>query len=141
MSKILRFFALALVASLLTITTGCSPNVKVTGTVSYEDGSPVRSGQVQLEGSILGRGRITDGQFSLGLKKDGEGVPPGDYEVRCSMPLPELKANPDVEAYELVEPTTFKVVKGAKLDIKVRKLTPGGPAAGEVYEKAWEEEK
>ena len=139
MSKFVKLAALAFVCSLLTITTGCSPNVKITGTVTYEDGSPVRSGQVQLEGNVLGRGTITDGKFSLGLLKDGQGVPPGTYEVKGSMPLPELKADPNIEAYELVEPTEFTVAKGAKLDIKVRSLTAEGPAPGEAYEKAWEE--
>ena len=139
MSKFIKLAALAFVCALLTITTGCSPNVKVTGTVTYEDGSPVRSGQVQLEGKVLGRGAINEGKFSLGLIKDGQGVPPGPYEVKCSMPLPELKTDPNIEAYELVEPTEFTVAKGAKLDIKVRSLTAEGPAAGEAYEKMWEE--
>ena len=139
MSKFAKLAAIAFVCSMLTISVGCSGNVKVTGTVTYEDGSPVRSGQVQLEGKVLGRGAINEGKFSLGLIKDGQGVPPGTYEVKCSMPLPELKTDPNFEAYELVEPTEFTVAKGAKLDIKVRSLTSEGPAAGEAYEKMWEE--
>ena len=139
MSKSTKLAAAAFVCAMLTITIGCSPNVKVIGTVTYEDGSPVHVGQVQLEGKVLGRGTINEGKFSLGLTKDGEGVPPGTYEVKCSKPLPELKSDPNIEAYELVEPTEFTVAKGAKLDIKVRSLAAEGPAAGEAYEKAWEQ--
>jgi|BioPla2DNA2_1021312.scaffolds.fasta_scaffold29794_3 hypothetical protein len=139
MSQTIKFAALLFVCSLLTFTPGCGKNIKVTGTVSYEDGSPVQNGEVYLEGTVLGRGTITNGEFSLGLVKDGEGVPPGTYEVQCSKPLPELKADPSVEAYELVEPKEFTVAKGAKLNITVRKLTSEGPAAGEAYERAWEE--
>jgi len=141
MTKYVKLASLFLASSVLFGLVGCSNNVKVTGVVSYEDGSPVKDGEVYLDGNVLARGTIKDGAFSLGLKKDGEGVPPGTYKVQCSKELPELKADPNIEAYALIEPTEVTVEKKAlKLEVHVRKLTSDGPAAGEVYEKAWEDE-
>ena len=123
----------------LTFTAGCSKNVKVTGFVNYEDGSPVQNGEIYLEGTVLGRATITNGEFSMGLQKDGQGIPRGTYNVQCSKPLPELKADPSIEAYELVEPTEVKIDGKTNLEVRVRKLTADGAAPGEAFEKAWEE--
>ena len=140
MTKCVKLAALFLTCCLLCGLVGCSNNVKVTGVVNYEDGTPVKEGEIYLEGSVLGRATIKDGSFALGLKKDGEGVPPGTYKVQCSKALPELKADPNIEAYELIEPTEVTVEKKAlKLEVHVRKLTSDGPAAGEIFEKAWED--
>ena len=140
MMRRFKLAALFLTSCLLCGLVGCSHNVKVTGVVNYEDGTPVRDGEIYLDGSVLGRATIKDGSFSLGLKKDGEGVPPGTYKIQCSKALPELKADPNIEAYELIEPTEVTVEKKAvKLEVHVRKLTSDGPAAGEVFEKAWDD--
>jgi len=141
MTKHIKLAALFLMSCILVGLVGCNNNTRVTGVVSYEDGSPVKDGEVYLDGNVLARGTIKDGAFSLGLKKDGEGVPAGTYKVQCSKPLPELKADPNIEAYELIEPTEVTVEKKAlKLEVHVRKLTSEGPAAGEEFEKAWSDE-
>ena len=77
----LRFLPLSL---FLCLFVGCgSPGPQVTGKVTFTDGSPLTVGEVFFDnGQILARARIKpDGTFSLGMTKDGEGVPVGSYKV------------------------------------------------------------
>ena len=63
--------------------TGCSNKIKIKGTVTFEDGSPLEQGQIMLESD---KNRVSgkihkDGSFTLGELKDGDGVPEGNYDV------------------------------------------------------------
>ena len=60
---------------------GCSQKAKVSGTVKFPDGSPLNKGTVVFESKdIRVSGVIKNGYFSLGEKKDGDGVPFGTYK-------------------------------------------------------------
>jgi len=64
---------------------GCG-DPKVTGKVTFPDGTPLTIGQVmfQKEG-FVGSGSIKkDGTYSAGKNKDGDGLPPGKYQVFLS---------------------------------------------------------
>lgn len=69
---------------LLPILSGCSSDkYQVSGTVKFPDGLPLTVGTVIMEmDSFLARGAIKpDGTFSMGLLKDGQGIPTGTYRV------------------------------------------------------------
>jgi len=68
---------------LLVVVAGCGDGVKTQGTVKFSDGEPVTSGYVFFsDGTNSGRGEIKpDGTYSMGMLKDGEGLPPGKYKV------------------------------------------------------------
>ncbi|HTK74426.1 MAG TPA: hypothetical protein VL371_04155 [Gemmataceae bacterium] len=71
----------------LALLAGCnSGRCIVTGTVSYEDGSPVQAGSVIGEATVDGKlvavqGTIKNGNFSWGGAKEGDGALPGQYKV------------------------------------------------------------
>lgn len=78
----IRRVSIVLVLILL-LFVGCSENVKVTGNVKFEDGSPLTFGTVVAE-SDSGRatGEINEkGIFKLDGAKKGAGVLPGKYKV------------------------------------------------------------
>lgn len=90
MNKI-NFFCLFALALILTCS-GCSGGKsKVTGTVKFEDGSPLTMGTVIMEkDNFAGNGPINpDGTFSMGLLKANEGLPPGTYNVAIQGAEPE----------------------------------------------------
>jgi hypothetical protein len=61
---------------------GCG-DPKVTGKVTFPDGTPLTRGQVmfQKEGFVASGDIQRDGSYSAGKNKDGDGIPPGTYEV------------------------------------------------------------
>jgi hypothetical protein len=62
---------------------GCSDRVHVSGMVLLRSGEPVTKGLVVFENEkISGISDIkTDGSYSIGLIKPGEGIPPGTYNI------------------------------------------------------------
>ena len=108
--------------------TGCgSGNVSVTGTVTYSDtGEPVMSGMIVFSSDdVIGRAAINNGRYSIGVLRDGDGVPPGTYIVsaeQASAPTSmgmgvDLFGNPlapagvveDVERFFTIDPPTIEV--------------------------------
>jgi hypothetical protein len=83
----LRKSCFAVVAMGIVLVAGCnSGRCTVTGTVTYEDGSPVESGSVigeaTVDGKVVGvQGRIRNGTFTWGGAKEGDGALPGVYKV------------------------------------------------------------
>jgi hypothetical protein len=67
----------------LLIVTGCGPNIKVTGKVTFSDGNRLEKGRVIFENdNVYYYGMIQkNGVFRLGVVKDGQGIPPGKYRV------------------------------------------------------------
>jgi len=70
----------------LLLLTGCGTNVRVTGTVSFEDGSPLTTGVVIFNS---GKAESTapiekDGSYKVGTLKSDDGLPPGTYQVYIS---------------------------------------------------------
>lgn len=121
---------------------GCgSGRCRVSGTVTYEDGSPLTQGTVAGEATIDGKlvavqGNVQkDGKFEWGTDSPGDGAYPGLYRV---IVLPRALGDteisqgmlPDVDrkftSYESSK-ITFEVKRGVNtLNIKVSKPAPRG---------------
>ena len=75
-------------AMILLTTVGCSDKITVDGTVKFSDGETLTKGSVffgNAAGTHQYYGAIkSDGTFSLGGLKDGEGIPAGTYSVWLS---------------------------------------------------------
>jgi hypothetical protein len=79
------------------LVTGCSQNVRVEGTVAFSDGTTIDRGQVVFEDdakTYLGNIR-KDGSFSVGVYKDGEGIPKGKYRAAVTGVFEEPPSTPD----------------------------------------------
>jgi len=65
---------------------GCSDKVRVTGKVTFPDGSPLTVGKVMFEtDSFAASGDLqSDGSYTLGTLKANDGIPPGTYRVSVS---------------------------------------------------------
>ena len=65
---------------------GCSGKIDVRGKVTFPDGEPLTKGAVIFQNEqIMVQGNIqADGTYRLGVLKDGDGVPPGSYQVFIS---------------------------------------------------------
>ncbi|MDR1484671.1 MAG: hypothetical protein LBT09_07585 [Planctomycetaceae bacterium] len=79
----MRFMTLICVLFLLVSAVGCSGKAKVTGKVTFSDGTPLTSGEVRFESSgYLAAGKIqSDGSYRMGSIRDTDGVPKGSYRV------------------------------------------------------------
>jgi len=115
--------------------TGCSGNMVVTGKVTYSDnGEPVQSGLVVFTGEKeIGRGVIKNGGYSIGLIRDGDGIPPGTYTVSADsfeVPVTETvdrhgnRSTPppqQQEIYYTKEPQSVEVTKSMTYDFTVER--------------------
>jgi hypothetical protein len=65
---------------------GCSGRVNVSGHVTFSDGEPLNFGEVCFtEGQKTFSGWVKEnGYYSPGEFKDGDGIPPGTYQVWIS---------------------------------------------------------
>lgn len=72
----------ALLFAVAVVATGCG-KPKVTGKVTFADGSPLTQGTVNFtDDKIICKGSIKDdGSFEMRTLKPGDGVPPGSYKV------------------------------------------------------------
>jgi len=81
MSMNKNIWSLVIIAVICAV--GCSKNVKVSGKVTYPDGSPVTVGRVTFETptfSVSGALK-EDGTYTLGTLSEGDGITPGQYKV------------------------------------------------------------
>lgn len=95
---------------------GCSNNkTQVTGTVRFEDGSPLTVGTVVMQqGDRICQGDLqADGSFSMGVLKKGEGITPGSYQVAIQ------GAMADMSTY-LIDPK-FATPSTSDITMEVRK--------------------
>lgn len=69
--------------AVIVCTAGCSNKVKVSGKVTFPDGSPLTVGKVAFETeTFVATGIIKEnGTYTLGTDSDGDGVPRGSYKV------------------------------------------------------------
>ena len=76
---------LAMFASLfvLAFLAGCGGDPKVTGKVTFADGSPLTVGRVMFQKQRFSASADiqANGTYSAGKLKDGDGLPPGKYRV------------------------------------------------------------
>ena len=117
---------------------GCgSGHVTVSGTVTFSDnGEPVKSGSVIFTGDkVMGRGTIKDGRYSVGLIRDGDGLPPGTYTVSANRrwsPMVDAETvdmhgnhiksdSTQEEFYYTKEPITIEVTKPMTFDFTVER--------------------
>lgn len=133
----------------LVFVVGCSQNTVVTGTVKFEDGTPLTKGTIVFESATT---RVSSplnakGEFTLGGVTVNDGVPPGTYKgwfigtfadpassggaARHAAPraMPQKTPLIDQKYFEgVTSGMTLEIVKGSgaiKRDVVVEK-----PAAG-----------
>lgn len=75
------------IAVLVIALSGCDGRYRVSGTVTYEDGTPLTQGNVvgeaKIDGKLVGvQGNVQkDGSFTWGTERPGDGALPGTYRV------------------------------------------------------------
>ncbi|MDR3108878.1 MAG: hypothetical protein LBU65_04210 [Planctomycetaceae bacterium] len=77
--RISLFVTLILSVTLL----GCSGGVRVSGKVTYEDGSPLTVGTIIFDDGAANFRAVmhNDGSYALGVTKDAQKIPAGNYKV------------------------------------------------------------
>ena len=87
MSRLTQYVCLFLVVT-VAATVGCSGNVQSVGTVKFDNGSPLSEGRIHFSTpqyeyfSAL----KSDGTFSIWAVTEGDGLPPGQYQVHLEFP-------------------------------------------------------
>ena len=78
--RCLTFASLVLIGAFLA---GCSKNVRVTGRVTFPDGTPLTCGSIYFtDDFVLGRSDIDqNGEYSLHTFRKNDGIPKGVYNV------------------------------------------------------------
>jgi hypothetical protein len=112
-------WSILLLSGVLLVIAGCSNKVKVGGTVKFDDGMPLDAGQVFMSnGTFMFQGKIlSDGTFSIGEIKDGDGIPPGNYGIWIA------GANPSAtDQYQTLKiPTKYTNRETSGLTFEVKK--------------------
>jgi len=88
--KLILLLFIGVVAIVLT---GCNKHVPLKGKVTFaDDGSPVGAGVVIFDdGAVRASGPIQrDGTYVVGFEKEGNGIPPGTYQVVISGAVKKL---------------------------------------------------
>ena len=78
-----HFSLSAWVCFIICLTAGCGGGYAVTGKVTFPDGEPLTVGSVMFtNGSTTAFGDINaKGEYRMGMKKAGSGIPAGTYQV------------------------------------------------------------
>lgn len=116
--------ATAVLCLLVLLSCGCAPKVRVDGSVSFSDGSPLEKGAVMMsDGRSMYQGNIKPGgKFSLGVLKDGQGIPPGTYKVWITG-VNGTDYSGASDEIQLIEPR-FTSEKTSELSFEVKKGEP-----------------
>jgi hypothetical protein len=69
--------------TLLVLVIGCGQGTKITGTVTFEDGSPLQKGAIVFDNGINSYTGIiqSNGTYAAGQTKDSQKIPLGKYKV------------------------------------------------------------
>lgn len=99
--------------------TGCGTNVRVSGTVTFSDGSSLKKGKITFENDqVFYYGKIQkNGSFSLGVVKDGQGIPPGKYRVAVESYDVEGKGSEEVLIHFVAEKFRNSSTSGIEYNI------------------------
>lgn len=111
--------------AVLSFCLGCSSNVNLTGKVVYSDnGEPVTAGEVQFTTSdYFARATIEpDGSFKASSAKEGDGIPPGTYNIAI------LRAEKETGTDRMGSPTMTPLIdpKYSKTDTSGLTVTVDG---------------
>jgi len=90
------FTALFCCLALITIG-GCGNSPRVQGTITYENGELLKEGLVVFEsstGTFFGDVR-SNGTYSMGSTRNGQGIPPGEYKVYFQSAQEEIGRDED----------------------------------------------
>lgn len=115
---------------------GCSQGTRLTGTVSFDDGTPVTKGDVVFDSSKESFfGTITaDGHYTTGGEKEKQGIPDGVYTVWLSgTESSENTSNVagDAVSYTVTRPVAEMFTSPSKSPLKFE-VKPGGPKTFDV---------
>jgi hypothetical protein len=102
--------------------TGCGNNVKVAGRVTFSNGKPLNTGRVVFENDqFYYYGNLKkDGTFSVGVLKDGEGIPRGKYRVAIEYALVTTPDGQPTEQLLIAEKHANTKTSGWEYDIQKR---------------------
>lgn len=133
----MRYCVFTVFLGMMVLVAGCSSNTKVTGKVTFEDGTPLTTGEVRFNSSnFTASGKIqSDGTYTMGSLSEKDGVPKGNYKVSVYVvDSPDVKPGADLTklpppkpiiAKEFMSPETSglecKVDGKTTFDIKVKK--------------------
>jgi len=116
------------IATFLVALAGCGESkVQVSGKVTFEDGTPITSGQVLFStGEYAVTGDIkSDSTYKLGERKDGDGIRPGKYTVSVVNVTKPDPTSPDPQRPNMISLTDesfskqVDVVKSMTVDLQV----------------------
>ena len=124
-------FLFCLLLCLLTClsVTGCGKNKRLTGTVTFSDGTPAKSGTVLFrQDNFIAKGEIQpDGSYKMSSEREKDGIPPGFYQVYVSnifkpppsgvMAMPASLVDPKFENPDTSGLTCIIPAPGNKYDI------------------------
>ena len=103
-ASVLHLFALLCIASALV---GCGKFIKVSGRVTYADGTPLTRGQILFsDGYYMGRSDLNEnGEYQLHIFRKNDGIPPGIYNVYIvsAIQFEEIKTKREVSARAIGE--------------------------------------
>lgn len=107
-----------LVPLLLFSLTGCSGNVTTVGTVKFADGTPLSEGQIFFQNDKHDFVSLIkpDGTYSIWGVREGDGIPPGTYNVFLKFSYQYLDEIPVDQKFVSAETSGFtaEVAAGKK---------------------------
>ncbi|MDR1291331.1 MAG: carboxypeptidase-like regulatory domain-containing protein [Planctomycetaceae bacterium] len=107
---------------LLFLITGCGNKVTVSGRVTFADGEPLSTGRVVFENDqFFYYGNLKkDGTFSIGVLKDGTGIPLGKYRVAVEYAFATTPDGQPTEQLLIAEKHANTKTSGLEYDIQKR---------------------
>ena len=118
-------YAFLLFLLICLVVAGCGKNRKLTGKVTFSDGTPVTTGLVIFRtDTFLSKGEIqSDGTYRMSSERENDGIPPGEYQVYVSGIMKPPPAGVMAMPVSLVDPK-FENPDTSGLTCKVP--APGG---------------
>ena len=122
--QVKKYFII-LVIVMVGVFAGCNSNSKVSGHVTFEDGSPLKTGTVIFDsGTHQAKGDLNDeGFYQLGSLKEKDGLPAGQYKVYITGAMEGGKLGPRGSVMQLPQQlidTLFTSPNSSGLDCEVK---------------------
>jgi hypothetical protein len=125
---------------LLFMAVGCKQGSRVSGKVTFEDGSPVQRGTVMFSGEKTSfQGTVKDGTYAVGITGDSQKIPLGKYKVWLAN-SPRIEMLYDKNGNATTEQIIFETImpefaSGSRTPLEVS-LTSNGSLTYDVTVKA-----